>query len=1483
MSNGMHTPPPIDEALLQRLPLPLAKLLRRAQNSKTSLERHLAAFYLWEAGLKLLGSVAVVEFAHLREHDAEIRERLQFLARPSLGHWWEFCRRLVPVFAAAEDPGFAEVRKVLLGKSRDNLPWAAGLDSALRQAIEGSSGARATVRLSELFDRLVQYRNREIGHGAAGQRGEAFYQSMGRALLSGVPDVLACVDVLAGRRLIYVTDVRRQVSGRWLVEREELTGETAKRLPSVEFADAALLPHPQRVYAEQAARGADATPVWRSLHPLVLYEPERGETFFLNGCHGRQQAEYLSYQSGEVIKRRELESEQRELLASILGAPVDHETLDRWAEQCVVEDPSGEESAAGPRRTIGEYEILGRIGRGGMGVVYRAWQPSLGREVALKCLLRTGDAKAEARFAREIRALGRVDHPHVVKVFTSGSEGDQWFYTEELIDGADLDAVCRHLASSAPGAITETTWRAAITTACDERLQRAESTPDAAELPHQSESKAVANESDQPSAAKGEPLPGLVSRGNGSYVHQVVELLRQAAEAAHALHGAGVVHRDIKPANIMLDRQGERAVLMDLGLAQLADETEGKLTRTRQFVGTLRYASPEQVLAAGPVDCRTDVYSLGATLWELLTLRPMFGATEETSTPELMRRIQYEEPERLKRHNPAIPTDLEAIVARCLEKNPDHRYSTAQELADDLERWQQNKPVHARPLTLRYVSGKFLRRNRRRIAAVAAFLLLQAAVITLALMSLALMYLYPSAESEKPGLAEIDPVRALREGDFDAYNEWVNRHNAEVTRANLETERIREAERLMHDTETVEAPADPPIGPDFHVVDDPVKAAAERAVSGSRKALLVGVSYYPEFPRNMSQLAGVENDLKLLQGVLRRTFAFDDNSMVVLGETAGGMEYWPTHANIEREVRKLAEEARAGDQLLVFLSGNGTHDPSAPRAENSGEKLRGAVTMAEPSRAAFFPRDATMTDANREATNPLTSVEFAEWIRPAIESGASLWVIYDACNGGFGADAALLDRESLPAGVAFTYAAQADEETPEERLPRGDPDAQVHGLFTYTLCKVLLAAEGPISYLDLVERVDRDYRLSGRQWPAPAIWGDNRERMILGGQPWSTMWQPLTSAAEDSRAVQEALLNSEIIALSGGHAPAQPPAVPLPSPESEPLALSDNAKTATLDEAADKTAQQIAQWLRSKGEDAVSLDASFYPNIYSTASGPGVVLALAQALDREEIQVLRRAKISLSGEIPPRLGLLFLAKNFSGEAESFGSPIGDVASLAVYLGLTTSFPLANESQREDAIMKSWREPTAYISGSRLSASSQTPYSVEVLTDDGREPRVPADSDGMAFVELGQGEPFSVRLMNDSPHDAAVELAINGVNVFALSEVESYRKFGKMIVPAKSAANIRGFYRSSSEQIPFAAILAGEPLAPELPASTAAFGQITAVFSAAWGEDESPPEDEPEPASQSSTGTGPSVQQNYSQVVRRIGVPRAAVTVRWTTK
>lgn len=575
-----------DDALVNRLPLPLAQLYRRAHNAKSAPERHHAAYYLWEAALKLLGSSAVATFLDSgRTPDARLAETLQTLARPAVGHWWAIIRALTVELADA-DTDFARMKELLLGKARSDLPRVAGLDAALLAGLDGTPGSRGSVRLTELFDRLVRYRNQEFGHGAVGQRPARHYEEMGRALLAGVPQLLERLDVLAGRRLVYLADVRRLGGGAWLVERYELAGESPRRLESLERTPeeaAALLP--QQVYLA----GSALLP----LHPLVAYDFEANEFLFLNARRGKQRVEYLSYTSGRPVDRVETAA-QNALLARLLNMPVDDGQHEAWQAKSQAEEGAAVEEA--PLRRLGEFELLSELGRGGMGVVYRAWQPSLGRQVALKSLLRVGDAKAERRFAREIAALGQVEHPHLVRIFTSGAEGDRWFYAMELVEGTTLGAVCERLqaAGSAASAVDLPTWQQAVSTAC-EAARRAEKPL--------SDDRSGAGEVAPPAAVPSVPSGSGPQTPTGrSYVRHVAELVRQVAEAAHALHEKGVTHRDIKPDNVMVGPDGASATLMDLGLAQVADETEGRLTRTRQFVGTLRYASPEQVLAVARLD-----------------------------------------------------------------------------------------------------------------------------------------------------------------------------------------------------------------------------------------------------------------------------------------------------------------------------------------------------------------------------------------------------------------------------------------------------------------------------------------------------------------------------------------------------------------------------------------------------------------------------------------------------------------------------------------------------------------------------------------------------------------------------------------------------------------------------------------------------------------------------------------------------------------
>ena len=450
-------------------------------NGKNAFERHNAAFYLWEAALKLLSCVAIVQYAAQASQDTAVSEKLQNLARPSTGHWWDFLRTLTPLLAAT-DSEFEAVRDLLLGPARARScparpAW------TLRYAVfsTGKGTPCATVKPQELFDRLVRYRNRVFGHGAAGLHDQAFYDEMSRSLLAGLGEIFGRLDVLAGCKLIYISDVRRQASGDWLVERFDLTGETPRRLESLEMPEqtASQLPRPQEVCLELKDRRRIA------LRPLLFFDFDASSFYFLNSRRQKRNAEYLCYSTGKEIERDELRNERRKFLTDILGVSVDEATMSAWAAQSREDstEPAAEQADAG--ESIGEFQLLSEIDRGGMGVVYRAWQPSLERQVALKCTRWYGDAKTEGRFHREIRALGRVEHPNVVKVFASGSYGDRWFYAMELVEGADLAKVSQRLAESPASEIGLSEWQAAISTACEAAKQHEKpiSTSDAFHAP----------------------------------------------------------------------------------------------------------------------------------------------------------------------------------------------------------------------------------------------------------------------------------------------------------------------------------------------------------------------------------------------------------------------------------------------------------------------------------------------------------------------------------------------------------------------------------------------------------------------------------------------------------------------------------------------------------------------------------------------------------------------------------------------------------------------------------------------------------------------------------------------------------------------------------------------------------------------------------------------------------------------------------------
>jgi serine/threonine protein kinase/tetratricopeptide (TPR) repeat protein len=302
----------------------------------------------------------------------------------------------------------------------------------------------------------------------------------------------------------------------------------------------------------------------------------------------------------------------------------------------------GEErgSAAQLLGEFGDYELLEEIGRGGQGVVFRAWQRSLNRTVALK-IIGTGQWATNAhlkRFRREAEAAAKLNHPQIVPVYEVGERDGRCYFTMRFVEGGQLDElVCRG------------------------------------------------------------PIP----------VRQAVELIVKVARTVHHAHEHGILHRDIKPGNILLDANGEPH-LSDFGLARLV-EHGSTVTGTLEVMGTPSYMAPEQAVGNNAALCRgTDVYGLGAVFYELLTGQPPFAGG---TTYETIRLLLDSEPREPRLLNRKIDRDLSAVCLKCLEKNPRYRYSSAQELAEDLERWLWHQPIRAKRSGFFTHARKWVQRN----------------------------------------------------------------------------------------------------------------------------------------------------------------------------------------------------------------------------------------------------------------------------------------------------------------------------------------------------------------------------------------------------------------------------------------------------------------------------------------------------------------------------------------------------------------------------------------------------------------------------------------------------------------------------------------------------------------------------------------------------------------------------------------------------
>jgi hypothetical protein len=550
--------------------------------------------------------------------------------------------------------------------------------------------------------------------------------------------------------------------------------------------------------------------------------------------------------------------------------------------------PVGESAA--PECGIPGYQILAELGRGAMGVVYRARQVALKRDVALKMIL-AGEHAGEQerrRFLAEAEVVAALEHPGIVRVHEFGSWGRLPFFIMEFCPGGTL----------------------------------------AAKL-------------------AGRPVPPAEAAG----------LVEQLALAVQAAHEKGVVHRDLKPGNVLLDARGQPKVA-DFGLARRADGGTG-LTQTGAVLGTPSYMAPEQARAQKDVGPAADVWALGAILYECLTGKPPFLAA---TTHETMMRVIGDEPAGVRRLEPKVPRDLEAICLKCLEKVPANRYGSARELADDLRRFLSGEPVGAKPAHLRRV-GRWVRRRVWTAAALVAIVAALAAGLWLGGGR--------GRELSDPGPA-VEPVR-VSQGPAP-------KGPPRATRT---------------------GPGAAPKGPQKSRIE-------EVAVKGRRYALLVGSAEYsnPLFPT----LKNAENDIKALARVLHAPSS--GFAVRLLTTTRGKRDPRdaPTAANIRTALAELIQNGLRHDLVLVALSGHGL------QVEVQDPKGTGKSR----SYPYFCPADADLTGVDYATGRSKSLINLNGLFEDLGQCGAGAkLVLVDACrvelrgkapSRSFGAEIALVPR-----------------------------------------------------------------------------------------------------------------------------------------------------------------------------------------------------------------------------------------------------------------------------------------------------------------------------------------------------------------------------------------------------------------------------------------------------------------------------------------
>lgn len=636
--------------------LPFHILLRRFENAKSQKDRHKNAMLIMDILIRLFAIVALRCFMTKREKDPVVTEGLKSLAFPSTATFTRILRDTLDFFAknqADSSTGLSCLRDLLFSPLEE-FKRSSELFTTLSSYLGLKKSLSSTSKVIDLFDLFPAYKRfaddpESIDEGICLQHGAL--------LVHSCAEIIERYDFFEDHKLVLLEEV--SASEKWLrLTFKELKGEVRSLITERVSRDTRL--QKGKIYL----RLSEGT--YLPLYPCLIHsEDDVGENiFFLDRDERRKSIRYLSFSSGKWTSDPQDLMALREFLSDVVGHRVDEEGHADLIREVVNQEKEYLPSLV-TGNLLGDFEILEKIGEGGMGSVFKANQLSLGRTVAVKILPMelSKNRRLKARFRREITVLGRCDHPNIVKIIASGEDGGNLYYAMEFVEGASLTDVIHKI------------------------------------------SEAVSF----PSVEQG-------------YYRKMARYGIHGARALWYIHKRNIIHRDVKPSNFMVTQDGERLVLMDFGLARYEGAQTLTHTSFEKMMGTLRYASPQQLSdVRQKIDHRTDIYSLAATLYELVSITPVYDAETQ---PGLISKVLKDAPIPLKKLIPDIPDDLATIIHKGLEKHPENRYATAEDMAEDLQRFVNGEPILATPPSTWMQIRHLIRKHKGPFSALLTILIL---------------------------------------------------------------------------------------------------------------------------------------------------------------------------------------------------------------------------------------------------------------------------------------------------------------------------------------------------------------------------------------------------------------------------------------------------------------------------------------------------------------------------------------------------------------------------------------------------------------------------------------------------------------------------------------------------------------------------------------------------------------------------------------